>query len=152
MKLNQVHRVALSAYFFLSGLCFASWASRIPTIKASFNLNDAQLGSILLVMPLAALAGTVASGWLVSKFDSRGPLCVSFVCFALTLVGISLVGTIFLLVVMLALFSIAMRVLNIAMNAQSITLQGYFDTKIIGALHGIWSLGGVVGVLFQFTW
>jgi MFS family permease len=149
MKLNQVHRVSLSAYFFLSGLCFASWASRIPTIKASFNLNDAQLGSILLVMPLAALAGTVASGWLVSKFDSRGPLCVSFVCFALTLVGISLVGTIFLLVVMLALFSIAMRVLNIAMNAQSITLQGYFDTKIIGALHGIWSLGGVVGVLFS---
>jgi hypothetical protein len=71
------------------------------------------------------------------------------VCFALTLVGISLVGTIFLLVVMLALFSIAMRVLNIAMNAQSITLQGYFDTKIIGALHGIWSLGGVVGVLFS---
>lgn len=149
MKLNQVHRFSLSAYFFLSGLCFASWASRIPTIKASFNLNDAQLGSILLVMPLAALAGTVASGWLVSKFDSRGPLCVSFVCFAITLVGISLVGTIFLLVVMLALFSIAMRVLNIAMNAQSITLQGYFDTKIIGGLHGIWSLGGVVGVLFS---
>ncbi len=149
MTTNHRHRISLSTYFFLSGLCFASWASRIPTIKTFFNLNDAQLGSVLITMPLAALIGTVASGWLVSKFDSRGPLLVSFVCFALALIGISLVRTTFLLVLMLALFSVAMRVLNIAMNAQSITLQGQFDKKIIGALHGIWSLGGVVGVLFS---
>jgi MFS family permease len=148
MTINQTQRISLSTYFFLSGLCFASWAARIPTIKTFFNLNDAQLGSVLITMPLAALVGTVASGWLVSKFDSRGPLLVSFVCFALALIGISLVRTTFLLVLMLALFSVAMRVLNIAMNAQSITLQGQFDKKIIGALHGIWSLGGVVGVLF----
>jgi MFS family permease len=148
MTINQTQRISLSTYFFLSGLCFASWASRIPTIKIFFNLNDAQLGSVLITMPLAALVGTVASGWLVSKFDSRGPLLVSFVGFALALIGISLVRTTFLLVLMLALFSVAMRVLNIAMNAQSITLQGQFDKKIIGALHGIWSLGGVVGVLF----
>ncbi len=149
MTTNQIHRISLSTYFFLSGLCFASWASRIPTIKSFFSLNDAQLGSILIIMPLAALAGTVASGWLVSRFDSRVPLFVSFVCFALALIGISLVRTTFLLVLMLALFSIAMRVLNIAMNAQSITLQVQFQNKIIGALHGIWSLGGVVGVLFS---
>lgn len=149
MTTNQRHRISLSTYFFLSGLCFASWASRIPTIKLAFNLNDAELGTILLIMPLAALIGTVASGWLVSKFDSRVPLLVSFVCFALALIGISLVNTTFLLVLMLALFSIAMRVLNIAMNAQSITLQGQFDKKIIGGLHGIWSLGGVAGVLFS---
>ena len=149
MTINQIQRISLSTYFFLSGLCFASWASRIPTIKAFFSLNDAQLGSVLIIMPLAALVGTVASGWLVSRFDSRGPLLISFVCFALALIGISLVRTTFLLVLILALFSIAMRVLNIAMNAQSITLQGQFQKKIIGALHGIWSLGGVVGVLFS---
>ena len=149
MTTNQIHRVSLSAYFFLSGLCFASWASRIPTIKAVFSLNDAQLGSVLIIMPLAALVGTFASGWLVSRFDSRGPLLVSFVCFALALTGVSLVRTTILLIFILALFSIAMRVLNIAMNAQSITLQGQFQKKIIGALHGVWSLGGVAGVLFS---
>lgn len=146
---KEIQRIALSTYFFLSGLCFASWASRIPTIKLFFNLNDAQLGSILIVMPLAALVGTFASGWLVSKFNTRGPLLVSFVFFALALIGVSSVRTTFLLIWMLALFSIAMRVLNIAMNAQSITLQGQFEKKIIGALHGVWSFGGVVGVLFS---
>lgn len=149
MDNKRLQRISLSTYFFLSGLCFSTWASRIPTIKDIFNLNDAQLGSIFLVMPVSALLGTVTSGWLVSKFDSRKPLVISFLCFALTLIGISLVKTTFLLVIVLALFSIFMRVLNIAMNAQSITLQNQFKSKIIGSFHGIWSLGGVIGVLFS---
>lgn len=149
MKTKQIQRMALSAYFFLSGLCFASWASRIPTIKSIYKLNDAELGTVLLVMPLAALVGTLASGWLVSKFDTRHPLFYSFVLFSLALIGISFAETLFVLVLLLAVFSVAMRVLNIAMNAQSITIQGLFDKKIIGAFHGLWSLGGVVGVLFS---
>lgn len=149
METKTLQRIALSTYFFLSGLCFASWASRIPTIKDLFTLNDAQIGSILLIMPLSALFGTVASGWLVSKFDNRDPLVISFIFFGLSLLGISFVDTTFLLLILLAIFSISMRVLNIAMNAQSITLQKGFKNNIIGSFHGIWSIGGVVGVLFS---
>lgn len=147
MKTKNLQRVALSVYFFLSGLCFSSWASRIPTIKYIFNLNDAQLGSILLIMPVSALLGTIASGWLVSKFDSRDPLMVSFILFAISLIGVSFVKTTALLVFLLGAFSIFMRVLNIAMNTQSISLQKTFQKKIVGSFHAIWSLGGVTGVL-----
>lgn len=149
METKNLQRTALSTYFFLSGLCFSSWASRIPTIKDIFNLNDAQLGSILLIMPVSALLGTIASGWLVSKFDSRDPLVVSFLLFSISLVGISIVKTTVLLIVLLSAFSIFMRVLNIAMNAQSITLQGKFQNKIVGSFHALWSFGGVIGVLFS---
>ena len=149
MEKNQVNRLALSTSFFMSGLCFASWASRIPTIKAFFKLNDAELGTILLTMPTAALIGMVISGWLVSKFNTRTPLFYAFICFAIALMGISIVKTKVLLVLVLVCFSIALRVLNIAMNAQSITLQKGFQKNIIGGLHGIWSLGGVIGVLFS---
>ncbi|MFK7832146.1 MAG: MFS transporter [Winogradskyella sp.] len=149
MEIHKQNRIALSTYFFLSGLCFATWASRIPTLKFFFNLNDAQLGSVLLIMPIAALIGTLASGWLVSKFNTRTPLFYSFLVFALALVSMSFVKTIFLLLVVLAVFSMALRILNIAMNAQSLTLQSSFKNKIIGGLHGIWSLGGVCGVLFS---
>lgn len=149
MEPKNLQRIALSAYFFLSGLCFSSWASRIPTIKDLFNLNDAQLGSILLVMPISALLGTVASGWLVSRFDSRDPLIGSFLLFSVSLIGISFVRNTFLLIVLLGLFSIFMRVLNIAINTQSITLQEKFQRKIVGSFHAIWSFGGVAGVLFS---
>ena len=149
MKSKNSQRIALSTYFFLSGICFSSWASRIPTIKDLFNLNDAQLGTILLVMPVSALLGTVLSGWLVSKFDSRDPLLVSFLLFSGALVGISHVKSTFLLILLLGLFSICLRILNIAMNAQSIILQKSFAKKIVGSFHAIWSLGGVFGVLFS---
>lgn len=149
MEAKNIQRIALSTFFFLSGLCFSSWASRIPTIKELFNLNDAQLGSILLVMPISALFGTVVSGWLVSKFNSREPLVISFLLFAVSLIGISFVKNTFLLIVLLGLFSTFMRVLNIVMNAQSISLQEKFQKKIVGSFHAIWSFGGVVGVLFS---
>ena len=149
MITKQANRIALSTYFFLSGLCFATWASRIPTIKAFFKLNDAQLGSILLVMPIAALIGTVTSGWLISKFNNRDLLLFSFVFFALALLGTGLVFSTLFLILVLALFSICMRVLNIAMNAQSITLQTFYKKNIIGSFHGVWSFGGVIGVVFS---
>jgi hypothetical protein len=41
-----------------------------------------------------------------------------------------------------------MRVFNIAINTQAITLQKQFDRKINGSFHGLWSTGGIVGVGF----
>ena len=81
MELKVKQRIALGTYFFLSGLSFATWASRIPTIKTFFDLNEAELGTVLLAMPISSLIGLPISGWLVSKFDSRQPLLVSFILF-----------------------------------------------------------------------
>jgi MFS family permease len=149
MELRAKQRAALSVYFFLSGICFASWASRIPTIKAFFNFNDAELGTILLAMPISSLIGLPISGWLVSKFDSRVPLILSFVLFSFALALIGFSNTPFLLVLALCMFSFSMRILNISVNTQSITLQKRYEKRVVGAFHGLWSTGGVVGVGFS---
>jgi MFS family permease len=149
MELKNKQRIALSVYFFLSGICFASWASRIPTIKDFFNLNEAELGTILLAMPISSLIGLPISGWLVSKFDSRVPLIVSFVFFAIALTCIGFATTPLLLVLSVCLFSFCMRILNISVNTQSITLQKKFEKRVVGAFHGLWSTGGLIGVAFS---
>ncbi len=149
MEIKSKQRIALSLYFFLSGLCFASWASRIPTIKEFFHLNDAQLGTILLTMPICSLIGLPFSGWLVAKFDSRKPLVIAFVIFCFSLIYIGYAQTTFALVLGICIFAFCMRVLNISMNAQSLILQKTYKKKIIGSFHGIWSTGGVTGVLFS---
>lgn len=149
MELRVKQRSALSVYFFLSGICFASWASRIPTIKSFFNFNDAELGTILLAMPISSLIGLPISGWLVSKFDSRLPLIASFIGFSIALTGIGYSNKTFLLVLSLCLFSFCMRILNIAINTQSITLQKVYEKRIVGSFHGLWSFGGLVGVAFS---
>jgi MFS family permease len=149
MELRVKQRIALSVYFFLSGICFSTWASRIPTIKTFFNLNDAELGTILLTMPISSIIGLPISGWLVSKYDSRIPLVVSFVFFSFSLALIGYATTPFMLIVAICLFSFFMRILNISMNTQSITLQNMYEKRIVGSFHGLWSTGGLIGVVFS---
>jgi MFS family permease len=149
MESRVKQRIALSVYFFLSGICFSTWASRIPTIKTFFNLNDAELGTILLTMPISSIIGLPISGWLVSKYDSRIPLVVSFVFFSFSLALIGYATTPFMLIVAICLFSFFMRILNISMNTQSITLQNMYEKRIVGSFHGLWSTGGLIGVVFS---
>lgn len=149
MNRNKVNRIALSIHFFLSGLCFSTWASRIPTIKTLFDLNEAELGNLLFIMPVSSLLGLPISGWLVSKFDSRFPLVVGFVFFTLSIVGIGYANSVVLLGIILFLFAFSMRVLNISMNTQSLILQRAYKKKINGSFHGLWSFGGLFGIIFS---
>jgi len=149
MPLKKKQRAALSTYFFLSGLCFATWASRIPTIKDFFNFNEAELGTVLLSMPISSLIGLPISGWLVSKFDSRLPLIVAMMFLTMALSFIGFANTPFLLVLALSLYSFSSRILYISMNTQSITIQKKYTKKIVGSFHGLWSTGGLLGVVFS---
>jgi len=148
-------RISLSIFFLLSGFCFSTWASRIPTIKTIYDFNEAQLGNLLLTLPVSSLMGLPLSGWLVAKFDSRKPLLSSFIILNIALAMIGISQSILMLIVAVFLFSFCMRILNIAMNTQSISVQRSFVRKIIGSFHGLWSLGGLIGVIlstFMVKW
>ncbi|WP_242929189.1 MFS transporter [Pontibacter vulgaris] len=148
MQLINQQRISLSLFFFLSGFNFSSWASRIPTIKSALHLNEAELGTILLTMPVSSLVGLPLSGWLVAKLETRVPLTVAFLLNSICLSFIGLATTPFTLVIALFLFSLSMRIFNISVNTQAITLQKQYDRKINGSFHGLWSTGGIIGVGF----
>src|SRR5690606_8703968 len=133
MDIRIRHRISIGVYFFLSGFCFAAWTSRIPTIKAIFDLNDAQLGSLLLLMPFSSLAGLPVSGWLVSRFNSRGQLIAALILLALSLVVIGIAPSVFVLGIGMCLFAFHSRILGIAINAQALSLQKQFEKKIFGS-------------------
>ena len=149
MDLKNRQRTFLNLFFFLSGFCFSTWASRIPTIKTTFDYNEAELGTILLFMPISSLIGLPISGWLISRYDSRIPLAFGFVVLALALLSIGFAITDVSLIASLCVFAFSMRVLNISLNTQAITLQKQFDRRIVGSFHGLWSTGGIVGVGFS---
>lgn len=139
-------RVLISLFFFLAGICFASWASRIPTIKAHFGFNDAQLGTVLLFMPISSLLGLPVSGWLVSRFESRYPMTGGFIMIAVSLFLIGLANTQVVLIAAIGIFAFSTRIMSIALNTQAIQLQKRYDRKINGSFHGLWSTGGIAGV------
>ena len=149
MDVRNRQRVFLSLFFFLSGFCFASWASRIPTIKTNFGYNEAELGTILLSMPVSSLIGLPFSGWLVSRFDSRIPLTGGFLLLSVAIFGIGFASTTPLLVASISLLSFSFRILNISLNTQAIHVQKQYEKKINGSFHGLWSTGGIAGVAFS---
>ena len=147
---NRVqNRIALCVYFFLSGFCIGSWTSRIPSIKVNFDLNEAELGTLLLTMPIASILGLPFSGWLVTKYESRKPLIVAYLFLSAAVLMIGLAESYWVLVVAIFLFAFCLRMLNIAANTQSIMIQRLFEKKIIGSFHALWSLGGMAGVGFS---
>jgi MFS family permease len=146
MELRSKQRLFLSVFFFLSGFCFATWTSRLPTIKSNFDLNDAELGTILLCLPIASLLGLPVSGWMVSKFDSRKPLVAGFSLITIALAGIGFANSTVALIAAFSLFAFSSRVFNIAVNTQAISLQKMYTRKINGSFHGLWSTGGIFGV------
>ncbi|MGC3943519.1 MAG: MFS transporter [Chryseolinea sp.] len=146
MDNRRRQRVLLSLFFFLAGICFSSWASRIPTIKAYFDFNDAQLGTILLFMPISSLLGLPVSGWLVSRFESRYPMTVGFVMIATSLFMIGIATSEVVLIASISVFAFSTRIMSIALNTQAIQLQKRYDRKINGSFHGLWSTGGIAGV------
>lgn len=146
METKQKHRLFLSIFFFLSGVCFSTWASRIPTIKATFGYNDAELGTILLFMPISSLIGLPLSGWLVSRYDSRVPMTVGFALVVIALSFIGFASSTYTLIPAICLFAFSMRIFSISVNTQAIALQKQFNRKINGSFHGLWSAGGIVGV------
>ena len=148
MEVKNQQRLFLSIFFFLSGFCFSTWASRIPTIKNAFGFNDAELGTVLLCMPICSLIGLPISGWLIARYDSRKPMTVAFGMVAVSLSCIGFASSAFALVASIGLFAFSTRIFNISVNTQAITLQKQFDKKINGSFHGLWSTGGILGVAF----
>src|ERR1700738_20097 len=68
---RKMVRPVVFIFFFLAGLCFASWASRIPDIKNMLHLSEAQLGSVLLALPAGSWTALPFSGRLVAHFGSK---------------------------------------------------------------------------------
>src|SRR5215475_2698879 len=68
---RRISRIAVSSYFFLAGLCFFSWASRIPNIQTKLHLSNAALGGVLLGLPAGLMVSLPLAGWLVARFGSR---------------------------------------------------------------------------------
>lgn len=143
-KLPRI-RLSIFYFYFIMGLIFASWASRIPDIKSSLHLNDGQLGQVLFAMPLGQLMMMVVSGYLVNKFGSRIILIIAMTLYAIALTFIPQANSFIQLFLVLFLFGITSNMANIAVNTQAVSLEALYKRNIMSSFHGLWSLGGLTG-------
>ena len=140
-------RVVLSGFFFLTGICFASWASRIPDIKMQLGLSDGAFGAILFFLPIGSFLGIPISGSLTAMQGSKKIVIIASIVYPLTLVALGFAHTTTLLAIGLFLFGIAGNMFNVSINTQAAALSKLFDKSITSRFHGFWSLAGFSGGL-----
>lgn len=147
----RLHRIAVSAIFFMHGLCFASWASRIPSIQEKLNLSASALGAILFALPVGFFVSLPFAGWLIGILKSKRVVMLAAVLYSFSLLSIGVAGSTFVLFGCLFSFGFFANLLNIAINTQAVAVEGLYQKKIMASFHGLWSLAGFVGAALG-TW
>lgn len=144
----EKHRIAVSSLFLLNGFVFASWAARIPYFQEHFQLNNAQLGSLLLCLPIGSLGVLPLAGWLSTRFGSKLTAIIGAAVYCFCLIWIGFAPAIFWLGAALVTMGASGNILNIAENTQGILVEGLYGKPILSSFHGMFSLGGMLGAAF----
>ena len=145
--LFRKYRIATSIFFFIAGLTFSTWASRIPAIQAKLELSDAGLGAVLFALPAGLMTSLPVSGWLVSRFGSGPMVIVGSVFYPLILLLLASSTSVLQLVLSLFSFGIMGNLINIAMNTQAVGVETLYGRSVMASFHGLWSLAGFTGAV-----
>ncbi len=144
-------RYATLSFFLAQGLCFSSWASRIPDIKEIFASDYLfYWGLILFLIPVGKFLAIPIAGYLVTKLSSSVMVRFSIAGYALSLLAIGWVPSIYLLGVFLFSFGIFWNLCDISLNTQGIAIERAYGRAIIASFHGGWSLAACLGALIGF--
>ncbi|WP_251455132.1 MFS transporter [Microbacterium sp. Marseille-Q6648] len=142
-------RTAVFAIFLASGLSIATWASRVPAIKIALDVDNIQIGLMLLGAGIASIVGLSLANVVLARFGARSGMLVAMLVFAAG-VGIIGVGTDVLqnyLVVVagLVLFGLGNGAVDVMMNVEGAAIEKQTGKTILPLFHAFFSFGTVIG-------
>jgi MFS family permease len=138
-------RVAITVFFAVDGFIFASWAVRIPAVKAAVGASPAALGIALLGASGGAIATMMLTGALCRRLGSARVVVAACAWLSLALLLPALARSAPALGLALIVFGIGYGGLNVAMNSLAVDLVAAARRPIMPSFHAAWSLGGLAG-------
>jgi MFS family permease len=138
-------RLAIGVVFLVSGAVFGSWAPHIPLVQARLGLGPALLGTALLAAAVGALVAMLLAGALIARFGSAPTTRVSGLLLCLALPLVALAPSLVSLIGALAFLGAANGLMDVAMNAHGVAVETRLQQPIMSSLHGMFSLGGLLG-------
>ncbi|OLV15883.1 MFS transporter [Deinococcus marmoris] len=138
-------RRAVSLIFLVNGAFFATWAVNIPGVRDALSLSEAQIGGALLAIGLGALITMPLTGGWTARYGSGPVTRVAVVACMLSLALPFLAPGYLGVVLGLTVMGAANGSLDVAMNAQGVTVEQALKRPVLSRLHAYFSLGGVLG-------
>ncbi|MFT3701699.1 MAG: MFS transporter [Agriterribacter sp.] len=145
-KLQHAKR-ASQLIFLVCGIGLSSWAPMVPIAKERLGLNDADLGLLLLLIGAGAMVAMPMAGIIVNRAGSRKVVLISALGLAISLPLLAFVDTVIVMGIVLFAFGCSIGSMDVAMNSQAIQVQKLMGKPIMSSLHGLFSVGGLVGPL-----
>ena len=136
-------RLATSVLFFSHGAMAAAILPRLPAIKDSLGLTNAELGAAIAALPIGGLVAGGFAGLLIARFGSGRLAIAAGVAAAAALASIGLASSWAMLAGVYFVLGMFDATMDAAMNANSIGVQRVYGRSILQGFHGLWSIGGM---------
>lgn len=138
-------RWAVAAVFAVHGCASGTFAARIPWIKDNLGMDAGQLGLALIMPALGAILTMPFAGRVVNRVGGRAATRILISLLCLAIIVIPLMPNRWLLMIALLLAGAAAGTSDMAMNAEGVAVEKELRRSIMSGLHGMWSIGGLVG-------
>jgi MFS family permease len=142
-------RNAVLATFFLNGFAFATWASRIPSVRQVLDLGPGRLGLLLLAVSVGAVLALPAAGAAVQRFEARRVVvfgaAVEGAGLLLVGLGAGVLETVPLTAAGLFFVGFGNGTWDVAMNVEGAEVERLLARSVMPRFHASFSLGTVAG-------
>ncbi|GAA1662952.1 MFS transporter [Microbacterium lacus] len=142
-------RTAVFAIFLASGLSIATWAARVPDIKSAIDVDNAQLGLMLLAGGIASILGVSVSSVVLARFGARRGMLGAMLLFGLGVAIIGFGATVFASPIVvtagLLLWGFGNGAVDVMMNVEGAAIEKQSDRTILPLFHAFFSFGTVIG-------
>lgn len=139
---------SIGIVFAVVGILFGTWATLIPYIKDKFKLDEAELGTLLLLLPLGAAVMNPISVPLINKLGTVKATLISLIGVSLFIILPANLPSLIFVAFGLFLFGMGFSAVNIAMNTCASQFELHAQKSIIATCHGLWSGGAMLGSAF----
>lgn len=145
--LNGTRRAILGValLFFVNGVVVGSWLPRLPEIRDRLGIDLDALGLTLALGGLGSLVGSSLSGVVVARLGSRRTAVIAGLAVYLFLPLVAVAPTALLLSLVLAFMGFLDANADVGMNAVGVRVEETNGRSIMTRLHGLWSLGTLIG-------
>jgi fucose permease len=137
--------VGIAAAFLIHAVLAATWGSRLPALKAQAGLTNGQLGLTLFGLAAGMIVGSRVAGAPIDRYGSRPLTRYGTPAMCAVLLAPSLAHGPLGLAAALFVVGCVAGLLDVAINAQGVTVEEALRRPILSGLHGLWAVGLGVG-------
>jgi predicted MFS family arabinose efflux permease len=137
--------IATRLSFLAAGFVMACWAPLIPFVKANADVDEAQLGLLLLCLGIGSVIAMPLTGHFSAKTGAKPMIMLGGIGLVLILPFLAALSTPLALAAALLFFGASLGTIDVAMNVHAAEIEKARGRPLMSGFHAMWSVGGVLG-------